>query len=287
MNGIKVTFLGTGTSQGVPVIACKCRVCTSTDVRDNRTRTSILIETEQISVVIDTGPDFRQQCLREKIRKLDAVLFTHEHKDHVAGMDEIRAFNFVNKMVMPVYATKQVFKALQREFAYIFSDDKYPGIPEVKIIDFDKEKFSIGNMEVTPIDVQHYRMKVKAFRVNDFAYVTDANLIDDTEKEKLKNLDVLVLNSLRREPHISHFTFNEAIALVAELKPRKAYFTHISHQLGLHEEVNEELPNNIELAFDGLQLVIWTPADPADLRRAKHGFSEDLRILREIDLFFH
>ncbi len=256
MNGIKVTFLGTGTSQGVPVIACKCKVCTSKDPKDNRTRTSILIESEKTSVVVDTGPDFRQQCLREKIGKLDAVLFTHEHKDHIAGLDEVRAFNFINKMVMPVYATKQVYKALQREFAYIFSDDKYPGIPEIKIIDFDKEKFTIGDIEVTPIDVKHYRMNVKAFRVHDFAYITDANLIEDIEKEKLRNLDVLVLNSLRREAHISHFTFEEAIALVNELKPKKAYFIHMSHQLGLHEVVNAELPDNIELAFDGLQLII-------------------------------
>jgi phosphoribosyl 1,2-cyclic phosphate phosphodiesterase len=256
MKSLKVTFLGTGTSQGVPVIACKCAVCKSTDKRDNRTRTSIIIENEQTSVVIDTGPDFRQQCLREKTSKLDAVLFTHEHKDHIAGLDEVRAFNFINKMVMPVYASEQVQKALHREFAYIFSDDKYPGIPEIKLITFDKDKFMIGDMEITPIDVMHYRMKVKAFRVNDFAYVTDANLIEDEEKAKLQGLDVLVLNSLRREPHISHFTFEEAIALAQELKAKKTYLTHISHQLGLHEEVSKELPDTIELAHDGLQLII-------------------------------
>jgi phosphoribosyl 1,2-cyclic phosphate phosphodiesterase len=256
MNSIKITFLGTGTSQGVPVIACKCAVCTSADSRDTRTRTSILVETSETRIVIDTGPDFRQQCLREKLTKLDAVLFTHEHKDHIAGLDEVRAFNFINKMVMPVYATAQVNKALQREFAYIFSEDKYPGIPQIEVIGFGDEKFSIGDLTIIPVNVKHYMMDVKAFRINDFAYVTDANLIDETERQKLKNLDVLVLNSLRREPHISHFTFAEAMQVVKELVPKKAYFTHISHQLGLHEAVNKELPSNIELAFDGLQLVI-------------------------------
>jgi phosphoribosyl 1,2-cyclic phosphate phosphodiesterase len=256
MSTIKVTFLGTGTSQGVPVIACKCAVCTSADVRDTRTRTSILVETAKTRIVIDTGPDFRQQCLREKLNKLDAVLFTHEHKDHIAGLDEVRAFNFINKMVMPVYATAQVNKALQREFAYIFSEEKYPGIPQIDVIRIADENFSIGDINIIPINVKHYMMDVKAFRINDFAYVTDANLIEDNERKKLKDLDVLVLNSLRREPHISHFTFAEAIELVKELAPKKAYFTHISHQLGLHETVNKELPSNIELAFDSLQLVI-------------------------------
>jgi phosphoribosyl 1,2-cyclic phosphate phosphodiesterase len=256
MSNIKITFLGTGTSQGVPVIACKCAVCTSKDIRDVRTRTSILVETNKTRIVIDTGPDFRQQCLREKLNKLDAVLFTHEHKDHIAGLDEVRAFNFINKMVMPVYATGQVQKALQREFAYIFSDDKYPGIPQINVIGFSDENFSIGDLNIIPVNVKHYRMDVKAFRINDFAYVTDANLIEEKERRKLKDLDVLVLNSLRREPHISHFTLTEAIEVVKELAPKKAYFTHISHQLGLHEAVNKELPENIELAFDGLQLVI-------------------------------
>jgi len=253
---IKVTFLGTGTSQGVPMIACGCRVCTSTDTRDKRLRSSILIETAKTRLVIDSGPDFRQQLLREKTKKLDAVVFTHEHKDHIAGLDEIKAFNFLNKMRMPVYATPRVQEALKREFAYIFSDVKYPGIPEVDLFEFDTETFHVGDIVVDPINVMHYKLPVKGFRVNDFAYVTDANFIPETEKEKLKNLDVLVLNALRREPHISHFTFEEAINMVKELKPKKAYFTHISHQLGLHTELNKELPHNIELAIDGLQLII-------------------------------
>jgi len=256
MADIKVTFLGTGTSQGIPVIGCTCAVCLSANPKDNRTRTSIYVENEQTRFVIDTGPDFRQQCLREKIDKLDAVLFTHEHKDHVAGLDDVRAFNFIHKMVIPVYATTRVFKALQREYAYVFSDEKYPGIPEINVIDFDKEAFTVGDIEVIPIDVMHYRMPVKGFRIKDFGYITDANVIEDEEKAKLKNLDVLVLNALRREQHISHFTLSEAIALVQELKPKKAYFVHMSHQMGMHEDVTKELPDNIELAFDGLQLII-------------------------------
>lgn len=253
---IKVTFLGTGTSQGVPLIACKCEVCSSTNSKDKRLRSSILVETAKTRVVIDSGPDFRQQLLREKIKKLDAVVFTHEHKDHIAGLDEVKAFNFLNKMRMPVYATQRVQNALKREFAYIFAEEKYPGIPEVDLYEFDNEVFNVGDLVMEPINVMHYKLPVKGFRIRNFAYITDANFIAETEKEKLKNLDVLVLNALRREPHISHFTFQEAVELAKELKPRKTYFTHISHQLGLHDEVMKELPENMELAVDGLQLVI-------------------------------
>lgn len=256
MAKLKITFLGTGTSQGVPVIGCTCEVCQSKDPRDNRTRSSILVENEHTRFVIDTGPDFRQQCLRERVDRLDAVLFTHEHKDHIAGLDDVRAFNFIHKMVMPIYATQNVVNALKREYAYIFSDEKYPGIPEIKIVDVDKEKFSIGTLEVTPIDVLHYRMPVKAYRINDFAYITDANMIVEEELMKLQGLDVLVLNALRRESHISHFTLSEAIELVSVLKPKKAYLIHMSHQIGKHQDVQAELPENIELAFDGLQLII-------------------------------
>jgi phosphoribosyl 1,2-cyclic phosphate phosphodiesterase len=253
---IKVTFLGTGTSQGVPLIACTCEVCSSKNLQDKRLRSSILVESEKTRLSIDTGPDFRQQLLREKIKHLDAVVFTHEHKDHIAGLDEVRAFNFINKVRMPVYATTRVQNALKREFAYIFADEKYPGIPEIDLYDLENDTLQIGDLVVEPINVLHYKLPVKAFKINKFAYVTDANFIPDEEKEKLRNLDVLVLNALRREQHISHFTFKEAIELVKELNPKKAYFTHISHQLGLHNEVNKELPSNIELAFDGLQLII-------------------------------
>jgi len=253
---IKVTFLGTGTSQGVPLIACRCEVCTSTDFRNQRLRSSILVESSVTRICVDSGPDFRQQLLRAKIRRLDAVLFTHEHKDHIAGLDEVKAFNFLNKMRMPVYATNRVKEALHREFAYIFSEEKYPGIPEIDLYEVENEVFNIGDLIIEPINVMHYRLPVKAYRFRDFAYVTDANFIAEAEKEKLKNLQVLVLNTLRHEPHISHFTLEEGIALVRELRPRKAYFTHISHQLGTHEEVSKMLPEGIELAFDGLQIII-------------------------------
>jgi phosphoribosyl 1,2-cyclic phosphate phosphodiesterase len=253
---IKVTFLGTGTSQGVPLIACDCHVCTSADHKDKRLRSSILVETSNTRVVVDSGPDFRQQLLREKIDRLDGVIFSHEHKDHIAGLDEIRAFNFITRRHMPVYATQRVQAALKREFAYIFSDEKYPGIPEVELMEFEDDPFTVGDMIIEPLNVMHYKLPVKGFKINDFAYITDANFIHKDVKERLKGLNVLVLNALRREPHISHFTLEEAVELVKELKPRKAYFTHISHQLGLHEEVNSEMPSNIELAFDGLQIVL-------------------------------
>lgn len=253
---IKVTFLGTGTSQGVPVIACGCEVCRSTDHRDNRLRTSVLIETARTKIVIDSGPDFRQQLLREKVKHLNAVVFTHEHKDHIAGLDEVRAFNYFDKIKMPVYATERVQNAIKREFAYIFSEEKYPGIPEVELHTIENEPFYVDDILLEPINVLHYKLPVKGFKINNFAYITDANLVPEAEMKKLEGLDVLVLNTLRREPHISHFTFNEGIELVKKLKPGKAYFLHISHQLGLHEKVSRELPKNIELAFDRLQLVI-------------------------------
>lgn len=251
---MQITFLGTGTSQGVPIIACPCNVCNSTDSRDKRLRTSVLVETNEKTFVIDTGPDFRQQMLRENVKQMDGIIFTHEHKDHTAGFDDIRAFNFVNKKKMEVYASANVQEAIKREYAYIFSDFKYPGIPEINLHLIENKKFSIEGVDFLPIEVMHYKLPVFGFRIGDFSYITDANYISDKEKEKLKNSKVLVLNALRREPHISHFTFDEAIALVKELKPEKAYFLHISHQLGLHADVQKELPENIELAYDGLKI---------------------------------
>lgn len=251
-----VTFLGTGTSQGVPIICCECAVCKSNDPKDNRLRSSILIESETTKVIIDAGPDFRQQLLRKNLKSLDAVVFTHEHKDHIAGLDEVKAFNYFNNMKMPVYATERVQTALKREFAYIFSEEKYPGIPEIDLHTITDEPICINDIKLLPIDVIHYKMPVKGYRIRNFTYITDANYISETEKEKIRGSEIIVINALRKEPHLSHFTFSEAINLMQELKPKKAYFTHISHQLGLHQDVSLELPDFIELAYDGLHIEI-------------------------------
>ncbi|MGZ4035637.1 MAG: MBL fold metallo-hydrolase [Bacteroidia bacterium] len=251
---MQVTFLGTGTSQGIPIIACPCIVCQSKDLKDKRLRSSVLISEKGKTFVIDTGPDFRQQMLRENVKNLDAVIFTHEHKDHTAGFDDIRAFNFINNKKMEVYASARVQEAIRREYPYIFSDFKYPGIPEINLHLLENKLTSVEGVDFLPIEVMHYKLPVFGFRVGDFTYVTDANYISEKEKEKIKNSKVLVLNALRRETHISHFTLKEAIDLVEELKPEKAYFTHISHQLGLHADVQKELPRNIEIAYDGLRI---------------------------------
>lgn len=249
---MKVTVLGSGTSQGVPVIACHCEVCQSIDPRDNRQRCSILIEDKGTTIVVDTGPDFRAQMLKNKVENLDAVLFTHEHKDHVAGLDDIRAFNFKKDgKEMDVFATERVQEALKREYEYVFAAVTYPGVPRINLKTFDQENFKIDAIEIQPIDVMHYKLPVKAFRIGNFAYVTDTNFIEESEKAKLKNLDVLILTALRKEKHISHFNLEEAVELIEELKPKKAYLTHISHLMGKHKMTNELLPEQIKLAYDG------------------------------------
>lgn len=215
-----------------------------------------MLENHNTRIVIDTGPDFRQQMLREKVENLDAVVFTHEHKDHIAGLDDVRAFNFIQQKHMDVYASSRVQSAIKREFAYIFADEKYPGIPLINLHEITTSPFKINDIELIPVEVMHYKMPVLGFRIGDFTYITDAKSISDNEKEKIKGSKILVLNALRREEHISHFTFEEAIELVAELQIETGYFTHISHQLGLHEEVSKELPSNIFLAYDGLKIQI-------------------------------
>jgi len=251
---LKITFLGTGTSQGVPVIACNCNVCQSSDLRDKRLRTFIHIQYKNSSFVIDSGPDFRQQMLRAQIKNLTALIFTHEHKDHVAGMDDIRAFNYVLQKKIDIYATLRVQEALVREFPYVFHDFKYPGVPEVNMITIDEHPFNIEGLEFIPIEVLHYKLPVNAYRVGDFTYITDANFISEKEKEKIKGSRIVVINALRREKHVSHFNLEEALELIKELKPEKAYLTHISHQLGKHSDVEKELPPNVFLAYDGFEI---------------------------------
>lgn len=251
---MKLTFLGTGTSQGIPIIACKCPVCLSTDKRDKRLRTSALIEVDGQNIVIDSGPDFRYQMLREKVEKLDAILFTHEHKDHTAGLDDVRAFNWVNKKAVDIYAEERVQDSLKQEFAYVFAEFRYPGIPQLNLWTVKNEVFKINGTQVVPIRAKHYKLPVFGYRIGKLAYITDANYISPDEKEKLKGLKVLVLNALRKEKHLSHFTLPEALALIKELKPEVAYLTHFSHQLGFHEEILKELPENVFMAYDGLKI---------------------------------
>ncbi len=253
---MKVTFLGTGTSQGVPVIGCTCQVCLSLDFRDKRFRTSILIEVNQQTFVIDTGPDFRMQMLRSGIKKLDAVLFTHEHKDHTAGLDDIRPFNFLQKKDIPVFGRKQVLEQIKREYSYIFSDKKYPGVPQVDCIEINENPFHINGTEIIPIPVLHYKLPVLGFRIGNFSYITDANLILDSSYELLKGTEVLVLNALQKDSHISHFTLDQAITEALKIGAEETYFTHISHRLGNHGLIEKELPKGIFLAFDGLELTL-------------------------------
>jgi phosphoribosyl 1,2-cyclic phosphate phosphodiesterase len=251
---LTITFLGTGTSSGVPMIACECHVCTSPDKKDNRLRSSIMVQSAHTTIVVDSTPDFRYQMLREKVKELDAILFTHPHKDHIAGLDDVRAFNYFQEQAMAVYANPMTVDALMREFAYAFADKKYPGVPNIELNTIGLEPFSIGDIPITPLEVWHLKMPVFAFRFGDFTYITDANRIDESEKEKIRGSKILVVNALRKEKHISHYSLDEAIALVQELGVPEAYFTHISHQLGRHEEVEKTLPAGIHLAFDGMRL---------------------------------
>jgi phosphoribosyl 1,2-cyclic phosphate phosphodiesterase len=251
---LQITFLGTGTSSGVPMIACECVVCTSTDKKDKRLRSSILVESSQTRFVVDTTPDFRYQMLRERIKTLDAVLFTHPHKDHIAGLDDVRAYNYFQEQAMQIYANSMTIDALIREFAYAFADKKYPGIPNLELNTIGLEPFSIGDIPVIPIEVWHLKMPVYGFRFGDFTYITDANRIEQEEKNKIKGSRVVVVNALRKEKHISHYTIDEAIDLVKELEVPEAYFTHISHQLGRHQEVEKKLPAGMHLAYDGLKI---------------------------------
>lgn len=255
---MKITFLGTGTSQGVPVIACGCDVCASEDPRDKRLRSSILIETETLKVVVDCGPDFRQQMLRENVTTIDAILVTHGHKDHLGGLDDVRAFNYVNQRPADVYATKEVQRIIKMEFSYAFEKNPYPGVPEIILYTLKNREFFIGEQKIIPIKALHYNNNkyVFGYRLGDFTYITDAVKISNREKKKIVGTKVFVLNALRKEKHYSHFNLDQALALINEIKPERAFLTHISHQMGRYADVSKELPSNVKLAYDGLQIEV-------------------------------
>ncbi len=252
---MQVNFLGTGTSQGIPVIGSSHPVCKSMDARDKRLRVSVWLHWESHSFVIDCGPDFRQQMLRADCQKIDGILFTHEHSDHTAGLDDIRPF-FFKQGPVPVFAHERVLKDLARRFDYIFNDaDKYPGAPSVRQIQVERDRpFQIGNKTAIPIEVFHGKLQVFGYRIDDFAYLTDVKTVFDTELEKLSGLEVLVINALREEPHALHFNLQEALNFIELVKPKRAYLTHISHLLGFHETVQQQLPPNVFLAYDTLEI---------------------------------
>jgi phosphoribosyl 1,2-cyclic phosphate phosphodiesterase len=253
---IKMTFLGTGTSQGVPVIACNCAVCRSVDVRDKRLRSSVLLETEGKVLLIDAGPDFRQQLLRERVQQLDGILLTHEHKDHVAGLDDVRAFNHITGKPVDVYAEQRVLHALKSEFPYVFSETKYPGAPEMTLHTIDERPFTAAGVAVTPVRLLHYRLPVLGFRIGCMAYITDVNRVDEAEYAKLKHLDVLVVGTVRRGKHISHFSLEEALAFIAKVQPKRAFLTHLSHQFETHAALQASLPASVQVAYDGLEITV-------------------------------
>jgi phosphoribosyl 1,2-cyclic phosphate phosphodiesterase len=253
---LKITFLGTGTSQGVPVIGCTCEVCRSLDYRDKRLRTSVHIDVDGVSLVIDTGPDFRQQMLRERVPRLDAILFTHGHKDHTAGLDDVRAYNFMQGQDMPVYGEQHTLAQLRVEFSYAFEPVRYPGIPQLNLIEINDAPFTAAGINIIPLPVTHLRLPVLGFRIGDFSYITDANHISDETIAKLKGTKVLVLNALQKDKHVSHFTLAEALVMAERIGAEKTYFTHMSHKIGLHKDVEAELPRTIALAYDGLAVTL-------------------------------
>lgn len=256
-----ILFLGTGTSQGVPVIACSCKVCCSTDKRDKRLRTSALIQVNGKNILIDAGPDFRQQLLRENITHLDAILITHEHKDHIAGLDDVRAINYVTGKPIDIYAERRVLNAIKSDFAYAFAKVRYPGVPEMNLHEIEGETFTVAGISVTPIRVMHMHLPIYGFRIGAVTYITDANFIEESELEKAKGSEVLVLNALRYKEHLSHYTLPQALTVANKINATKTYFTHISDQMGLHSEVQAQLPPNIYLAYDGLKVSL-TNNDP-------------------------
>jgi len=253
---IRVTFLGTGTSIGVPVIACNCPVCMSSNPHDKRFRTSAIVEIVGQRLVIDCGPDFRFQMLKNKVDDIDAILFTHEHRDHIAGLDDVRAFNYILNKVIDIYGTRQVMDSIRTEFPYIFSENPYFGAPQLNINITDGRPFMIGDTEIHPIEVQHNKLQIYGYRIGDFTYITDASNISLASIEKIKGTKVLVLNALRNSKHVAHFSLTEALEIIEQINPEQAYLTHISHFLGLHDDVEAKLPGNVRLAYDNLVIEV-------------------------------
>ncbi|NOU48918.1 MAG: MBL fold metallo-hydrolase [Bacteroidales bacterium] len=253
---MKITVLGSGTSQGVPVIACDCDVCKSNDPLDKRLRSSIMIESEGTTIVVDAGPDFRQQLLREKVKKVDAILITHCHKDHIAGLDDVRSFNYLFKKAMRVYAAKRDQLRIKEEFSYAFTDDKYPGVPDFDLINLDEHAFQIDHILIQPIKVRHMHLSVYGFRIGDFAYITDVNFIPEESMQLLRGVKILIIDALRKYKHPSHFTLDEAIEVAKQLGSEQTFFTHISHLMGKSCDINPVLPEGMSLAWDGLQIEI-------------------------------
>jgi phosphoribosyl 1,2-cyclic phosphate phosphodiesterase len=253
---IKVVFLGTGTSTGVPVIACDCPVCNSSDKKDKRLRTSVLVQVDNHNFIIDCGPDFRYQMIREKVEDITAILLTHGHRDHTAGLDDVRAFNYVLNKTVDIYAGKQVVESIRQEFPYIFTEKRFFSAPQLNFHTIENHDFNINGINITPIEVLHHKLSVFGFRMGAFTYITDASYISEEEKIKIKNSEVLVINALRKSKHISHFSLDQALEIIREINPAKAYITHLSHFIGLHETVQNSLPPNVYLAYDGLSFEV-------------------------------
>tara|TARA_Y100000741_G_scaffold83900_2_gene61681 strand:- start:241 stop:999 length:759 start_codon:yes stop_codon:yes gene_type:complete len=252
---LKIKFLGTGTSQGVPVIGCTCAVCVSQDTKNKRLRSSALIKISNKNILIDTGPDLRQQALKNKINKIDYVLYTHAHRDHVSGIDELRSFNFIQKKSIKAYGNKELVNQLKNDYSYIFSDFKYPGLPEVELNKVNKN-FYLDDIEIIPIKVKHHKLNILGYRIGNLTYITDAKTISDNQLKKINGSQILVINCLQIKEHLSHLNMEEVLNLIRKIEVKKVYLIHISHNLGLHDEINKSLPDNVELAYDNLEIIL-------------------------------